>query len=149
MALCITGGLTVVPVAGAYTVPGPPGTPGGQPTAPTGGSHASKGLTNAAATSFAGFTGLEVALRTPKVKFTFPKAGSVLCTVSAGGTQIGSGSASKGSAGTESFLINLTDNGRMYLYTNNGTAISLSVTCSFNPKKGKTKTSTSTVVLDT
>lgn len=148
VALCITLGLTVVPLAAAYKVPGPPGSPGGKPTRPTGGNKASKRLTKAAARSLAGYTGLELALQTPVVRFKFPKAGVAFCSVSAGNIRIGSGSASKGSSGSETFGINFTNSGRMYLYTHNGQAISLTVTCSFVPKHGVKSTSTSTVVLD-
>jgi hypothetical protein len=147
-ALCITAGLTVVPVSGAYSVPGPPGTPGGPPTAPKGGSTSSKSLTKAVAVSIAGYTGLELALRTPTVTFDFPKAGTVACSASAGKTKIGDGSASKGSSGSKTFDLDLTNNGRTYLYDHNGQAISLNVKCSFSPNHGVASTSTSTVVLD-
>jgi hypothetical protein len=147
-ALCITAGLTVVPVAGAYNVPGPPGSPGGPPTAPKGGSTSSKSLTKAVAVSLAGYTDLELALRTPSVTFKFPSAGSVSCSVSAGKTKIGSGSASKGSKGDETFLVDLTNGGRMFLYDQNGQATSVNVKCTFTPHHGPTSTSTSTVVLD-
>jgi hypothetical protein len=146
--LCIALGLTVVPLASAYSVPTPVGLPGGQPTKATGGSSASKSVTKAAAVSMAGYTGLELALRTPSVKFKFPKPGSVSCSVSVGKSKFGSGSVSNGSKGSKTFPINLTDNGRMYLYNHNGQAISLSVKCAFTPNQGKKSTSTSTVVLD-
>ena len=148
--LCIALGLTVVPVAGAYNVPGPPGTPGGQPTNAKGGSSTSKSLTKAAAVAFAGYTGLEVALRTPTVKFKFPAAGKVSCIAGVTGVlNFGSGSASNDSKGSKTFNINLSNNGRTYLYDHNGQAISLDVKCSFVPKHGRSSTATSTVVLDT
>jgi hypothetical protein len=148
-ALCITAGLTVVPVAGAYKVPGPPGSPGGKPTKPKGGSHTSKRLAESVAVQFAGFTGLELALRTPSETFDFPEAGSASCTASTGGSEIGSGSVSSNSTGNQTFLINLTDNGRMFLYNHNGQAISVKIDCTFAPRHGRSSSSTATVVLDT
>jgi hypothetical protein len=147
-ALSIALGLTVVPLASAYNVPVPVGLPGGQPTPPKGGTSVSKSVTKAAAVSLAGYTGLELALRTPTVNFKFPSAGSVSCSVSVNKSKFGSGSASKGSKGYKTFNINLTDSGRTYLYDHNGQAIPLSVTCAFAPEHGKKSTSTSTVVLD-
>jgi len=148
-ALCIALGLTVVPLAVAYKVPGPPGTPGGKPTKPAGGSRGSKKVTKSLATKLAGYTGAELALRTPVVSFKFPSAGSIACSVTGGGITIGSGGASKGRKGRKTFKINLTKKGRTFLVAHNGKAISLNVACTFTPNKGKAKTSTSTVVLDT
>ena len=147
-AICLTLGLVIVPAAGAYTVPGAPGTPGGKPTAPTGGSSISKSATKAAAQTIAGYTGLELALRTPSVNFFFPKAGKVSCTLKSGSQLIGSGTASKDKKGSKQFSVNLTNSGRTFLYNRNGTALSVSVKCTFDPLRGKPATSSSTVVLD-
>jgi hypothetical protein len=145
--LCVGVGFTAVPLASAYPIPIGAGLPGGQPTKPQGGSSASKSLTKTVAVSLAGYTGLELALRTPSVKFNFPASGSVSCSASVGKAKYGSGSASNGGKGSKTFSINLTNNGRTYLYNHNGQAISLSVKCTFTPKKGAKSTSTSTVVL--
>lgn len=147
-AMFVAASFTAVPLAGAYSVPGAPGTPGGQPTKPKGGDSASKNVTSAAAQSIAGYTGLELALRTPSVTFKFPKAGVASCTMSAGRTLLGSGSASKGSKGNKTFLVLLTNGGRTYLYNHNGQAVSVTVACRFSPDHGRSSKSTSTVVLD-
>jgi hypothetical protein len=163
-ALCVSLGLAVVPVAGAYSVPGPPGSPGGPPTAPKGGSAFSQSVDHKAATSLAGYTGAELSKRKPK--FTLPPAVGALapatrgigsdsaariefksfsCSVSVGKSKLGSGSSRKGA---NSLTINFTNHGRLYLLHHNGDAIRLSVECTLVPKHGKKSTSTSTVVLD-
>jgi hypothetical protein len=155
-------GLTVVPLASAYEVPGPPGTAGGQPTAATGGSSASQSETETAATALAGYTALELSKLSPKV--TLPstdgtqvtrgfgadsaaRTGSfakVSCTVGIRKSKIGQGSAR---SGAKSFRIHWTNHGRQDLRKDNGKALALSVKCTFVPKHGKKSTSTSKVVL--
>jgi hypothetical protein len=162
-ALCTGLGLAAVPLASAYTVPGPPGTPGGQPIDPTGGSDASQAETLTAATALAGYTPLELSKLSPKVTLPPPadapnlatlgigadsaRTGSyakVSCLVSAHKSEIGSGSARNGA---KSFRIHFTKHGRQYLRTHNGSKVSLAVKCTFVPKHGKKSTSTSKVVL--
>jgi hypothetical protein len=138
----------IAPVASAYNVPGAPGTPGGKPTAATGGSSGSKGATGAAANSIAGYTGLELALRTPAPSVFFPRAGKMNCTLAAGSFRLGTGNATKDSSGRKNLDINLSNNGRSYLYNHNGSAIAIKVTCQFVPRNGKKATSAATVVTD-
>lgn len=160
--LCIGAGLTAVPLASAYEVPGPPGTSGGQPTAPTGGSSASQDATHTAATALAGYTALELSKLNPKV--TLPSTtnapaargigarsaastvsyAKVSCSVNVRKSKIGSGSARNGA---KSFRIHFTKHGRHFLRSHNAIALSLAVKCTFVPRHGKKSTSTSRVVL--
>ncbi len=96
----------------------------------------------------AGYTGLELALRTPLVTFKFPEAGTASCTVREGKSTIGSGSDGVSSKGDATFSIDLTNHGRLSLYDRSGQPISLTVTCEFVPEHGVKATSTATVVLD-
>ena len=147
-ALCPVVGLAAAPLAAAYTVPGAPGTPGGKPTAPVGGTSGSKGATATAGTAIAGYTGLELALRTPSPKIYFPSAGAMNCTLAAGKIGLGTGNATKDRKGSKNLNVYLSNNGRTYLYNHNGTAIAITVTCQFVPRHGKTSKSSSTVVTD-
>jgi hypothetical protein len=160
--VCIGVGLTAVPFASAYQVPGPPGTPGGQPTASTGGSSNSQNETDTAATSLAGYTGLELSKLSPKVTLPSTVGGQAIqnlaadtaarsvsyakvsCSVRVRKSEIGSGSARHGA---KSFRIHFTNNGRRNLRNHNGTPMSLAVKCTFVPKHGKKSTSTARVVL--
>jgi hypothetical protein len=157
-------GLTVVPLASAYSVPGPPGTPGGQPTDATGGSSASQSETHTAATALAGYTALELSKLSPKV--TLPSSvgtsarairpigadsatralsyKKVSCAVNVRKSEIGSGSARNGA---RSFRIHFTKHGRQYLRQHNSTPTTLTVKCTFVPKHGKKSMSSSKVVL--
>lgn len=160
-ALCTGLGLTAVPLASAYSVPGPPGTPGGQPTAATGGSSASRSATHKAANALAGYTPLELSKLSPKVTLPSTIAPAILgmgadstaratsfakvsCSVNVRKSELGSGSARNGA---KSFRIQFTKHGVQYLRAHNGTAVSLAVKCTFVPKHGKKSTSTAKVVL--
>jgi len=140
-------GLTVVPLAAAYVVPTPAGAPGGRPTIPQGGSIASKSLTNVTGVSFAGYTGLKLALRTPFIKFKYPKAASTSCSAYVGSLKLGSGTSKKSSRGSKMYKFYFTNKGRSYLYDHNAQAISVTIKCTFTPTHGKKSTSNSKVVL--
>ena len=148
-AALLIAGLAVAPAALAYKVPGAPGTPGGKPTAPKGGSGTSKTATKKAATAIAGYTGSELANKGSfTVKVRFPKAGMMTCVASSGSTKLGSGSASDGRAGSKELTVTFSSGGQSFLNAHNGQAIPVSVSCTFDPTKGKSSTSTSKVVLD-
>lgn len=142
-ALCIAATLAFVPVAGAYPLPKPPGSPGGPPKKPKGGTKTTKGVTTKVGNDLAGFTDLELAnLGKVTVNFTFPKAGTVSCTVSAGKTKLGFGSATATKKSTKKLTIRFSSSGVAFLKKNNGKATQLTISCTFKPKKGKSSTST-------
>jgi hypothetical protein len=142
-ALCIAATLAFVPVAGAYKLPKPPGSPGGPPKPPKGGSKATKSVTTKVGNDLAGFTDAELAnVGKVTVNFSFPKAGTLSCTVSAGKTKLGSGSATATKKTTKKLTITLSSNGKTFLRNHNGKATTLTISCTFKPTKGKSSTST-------
>jgi hypothetical protein len=146
--ICAVGALALAPVASAYKVPGiPPGKPGGPPTKPKGGNGTSKGAAKAIGKDLAGFTDLELAnLGSFTVKLHLPKPGTMLCTVAAGSTPLGAGSATSTKGGKKvNLTVKFTKNGKKFLKAHNGQATTLTVTCTFTPKKGKSATSIATL----
>ncbi len=139
----------VVPVASAYVIPGPPGTPGGPPTTATNGTGTSKGATNKVAKDAAGFTAGELAGKgSLDVKVHFPKAGKMTCGISAGSTKLGSGSTKASKAESKHLNVNFSSSGDGFLNAHNGDAVKLTVSCKFKPNSGTSSRSTATVVTD-
>jgi hypothetical protein len=145
-ALCIAATLAFVPVAAAYPIPKlKPGSPGGPPKPPKGGTGTTKGVAKKVGNDLAGLTDLELAkLGKVTVNFSFPKAGTVSCTVTAGKTKIGSGSATSTATkkSSKKLTIKFSSSGVAFLKKNNGKATQLTISCTFKPKKGKSSTST-------
>jgi hypothetical protein len=146
-ALCIAATLAFVPVAGAYKLPKPPGSPGGPPNKPKGGTTTTKGVTTKVGNDLAGFTDTELAkLGKVTVNFFFPGPGTVSCTVKAGNTKLGAGTATATKTkGTKKLTITFSSSGKTFLKNHNGKSTTLTISCTFKPKKGKSATSTTTL----
>lgn len=141
--------LATAPVAAAYVIPGPPGTPGGPPTSAQHGSGTSKGATSKVGDAVAGFTAGELASKGSfDVKVHFPKAGKIGCSVKADGTKLGSGSAKATKAESKTLTLTFSSSGVSFLSSHNGQAVTMTVSCKFTPKSGSSSTSSSTVVTD-
>lgn len=149
-AVCIAATFAFVPAAGAYKLPKPPGSPGGPPKAPKGGSKTTKSVTTKVATDLAGFTDSELAkLGKVTVNFSFSGPGTVSCTVTSGKTKLGFGSLkSTKKASNKKLTIKFSSSGVKFLKKKNGKATTLTVSCTFKPKKGKSVTSTTTLKTD-
>jgi hypothetical protein len=148
-AVCVLVVMALVPAAGAYKIPGTPGSPGGPPTKAKGGSSTSKSTVSTVAVAIAGNTGSELAAEGSfKAKVRLPSAGKVTCKATSSGTSLGSGSVSSKHAGSATLKVTFSTGGVSFLNSHNGQAISVSLSCTFKPKKGKSSTSTATVTLD-
>jgi hypothetical protein len=149
-AFLVVVGLVFASMAGAYVIHGiKPGKPGGPPTKPKKGNKTTKKGATALGDKIAGFTGSELA----KIgKFTitvkFPSGGVVSAKITSAGKTLASGTSSKASKGNKKLTVTFNKAGKKFLNSTNGQSIQLTIHFSFNPNKGKTQTSTTTVRLD-
>jgi hypothetical protein len=145
-------GLVGAAGAGAYVLPLPPGSPGGPATAP-GGPHHTR-ATNAGAVALAdtiaGYTAAElVNIQTFTLTVQFPRAGTVYGRLGIVGVgEIGEGFAGRANRGTQPMSVSFSATGRAYLTQHNGQAVVIQVKYAFQPNRGRTKYSTTTVTTD-
>lgn len=142
--LLSVGSLILASSAVAYKIPGvPKGQAGGPPTKPKGGGSTTKAGASKLGTALAGNTASELAkIGHFTVKIRVTGAGMLAGAAKSGSTALGSGSATTTTSGPVSLTLTFSSAGKAFLNAHAGKSVTIIVSLSFTPKKGKAKTST-------
>jgi hypothetical protein len=151
VALVAVLGLAFAATAVAYTLPLPPGSPGGPPTTPKGGSTTTQGGATSLGTKLAGQTSSELATHsTYTITVHFPGSGTILGSVINSKKQvIGQGFAGRANKGSGPMSLTFSAKGKAYLDSVNGQAVKLTIKLTFVPNAKHKKRVSSTVTITT